>query len=108
VYIQGRQHDVINVAGFKVYPIEIEQVLLSCPDVGEAAAFAATDPRMGQVVHAWVTAAPGRTVDIEELLTRCSAQLAGYKVPRAIGVLERLPRTSVGKLARSTLAPVAA
>ncbi|WP_431275519.1 class I adenylate-forming enzyme family protein [Variovorax ureilyticus] len=108
VYIQGRQHDTINVAGFKVYPIEIEQVLLSCPEVGEAAAFAAPDARMGQVVHAWVTAAPGRTVDVERLQSLCAAQLAGYKVPRAIGVLERLPRTSVGKLARNTLAPVAA
>lgn len=106
VHIQGRQHDTINVAGFKVYPAEIEQVLLSWPEVGEAAAFAAPDARMGQVVHAWVTAAAGRRVDVDRLLAHCAAQLAGYKVPRAIGVRERLPRTSVGKLARQALAPV--
>jgi long-chain acyl-CoA synthetase len=108
VHIHGRQHDTINVAGFKVYPIEIEQVLLACPEVGEAAAFGAPDARMGQVVHAWVTTAPGRSVDVERLLRHCATELAGYKVPRAIGVLDRLPRTSVGKLARNTLAPVGA
>ncbi len=107
IHIQGRQHDTINVAGFKVYPVEIEQVLLSCPEVGEAAAFGAPDPRMGQVVHAWITAAPGRTVDVQRVLAHCAAQLAAYKVPRAIGLLERLPRTSVGKLARNRLPAVA-
>lgn len=107
VYIQGRKHDTINVAGFKVYPIEVEQVLLSQPEVGEAAAFGAPDERMGQVVHAWVTPAPGHRPDVQRLLDHCAAQLAAYKVPRRVGIVERLPRTSVGKLARNTLEPVA-
>lgn len=106
VYIQGRKHDTINVAGFKVYPSEVEQVLLSQPEVGEAAAFGAPDERMGQVVHVWVTPAPGHRPDVPRLLEHCAAQLAAYKVPRRIGVVERLPRTSVGKLARNTLEPV--
>jgi len=106
VHMQGRKHDTINVAGFKVYPIEIEQVLLSRREVGEAAVFGANDERMGQVVHAWVTPAPGRRIDVQRLLDHCATQLAAYKVPRRIGVVDRLPRTSVGKLARNTLAPV--
>lgn len=107
VYIQGRKHDTINVAGFKVYPSEVEQVLLARPEVGEAAAFGAPDERMGQVVHAWVTPASGHQPDVQRLLDHCVSQLAAYKVPRRIGVVERLPRTSVGKLARDTLEPVA-
>lgn len=107
VYIQGRKQDTINVAGFKVYPSEVEQVLLSQPEVGEAAVFGAPDERMGQVVHAWVTPAPGHLPDVQRLLDHCAAQLAGYKVPRRIGVVDRLPRTSVGKLPRNTLQPVA-
>ena len=105
--LQGRRHDTINVGGFKVYPLEVERVLLACPDVGEAAAFAAGDERLGQVVHAWVTAAPGATPDVQGLIGRCAAQLAPYKVPRRIGVIAQLPRTAVGKLARSRLEPVA-
>lgn len=106
--IHGRRHDTINVGGFKVYPLEIEQVLLSACGVGEAAAFAVADERLGQVVHAWVTPAGGRVLDVETLRQHCRGRLAGYKVPRRIGVLERLPRTPVGKLARAALHPVGA
>jgi long-chain acyl-CoA synthetase len=106
--LHGRRHDTINVGGYKVYPLEVERVLLACPEVGEAAAFAAPDERLGQVVHAWVTAAGGATPDAQALIGRCKAQLAPYKVPRRIGLIAQLPRTAVGKLARSRLEPVAA
>lgn len=106
VFIQGRVHETINVGGFKVYPLEIEQALRASEDVGESAAFAVADARLGQIVHAWVTPAPGRTIDIQALRAHCARQLAPYKVPRRIGILAQLPRTSVGKLARSQLLPV--
>lgn len=106
--LHGRRHDTINVGGYKVYPLEVERVLLACPGVGEAAAFAAVDERLGQVVHAWVTASAGATPDVRALIQSCAAQLAPYKVPRRIGVIDRLPRTAIGKLARSRLEPVAA
>lgn len=106
--LQGRRHDTINVGGYKVYPLEVERVLLACPGVAEAAAFAVPDERLGHVVHAWVTPLPGATPDAAALINTCSGQLARYKVPRRIGVIDRLPRTAVGKLARSRLGPVAA
>lgn len=108
LHLQGRRHDCINVGGFKVYPLEVEQVLLSRPEVGEAAAFGVPDERLGQVVHAWVTAAPGQRLDAAALQAHCTAHLAGYKVPRRIGAMDALPRTSIGKLARGALPPVAA
>ncbi|RIJ06266.1 hypothetical protein DXK93_00395 [Achromobacter sp. K91] len=107
LHLRGRRHDCINVGGFKVYPLEVEQVLLSRPEVGEAAAFGVADERLGQVVHAWVTPAPGQRLDMAALQAHCAAHLAGYKVPRRIGATAALPRTSIGKLARSALAPVA-
>ncbi|WP_088138881.1 class I adenylate-forming enzyme family protein [Achromobacter xylosoxidans] len=107
LHLQGRRHDCINVGGFKVYPLEVEQVLLSRPEVGEAAAFGVADERLGQVVHAWVTPAPGQSLDTAALQAHCAAHLAGYKVPRRIGAAQALPRTSIGKLARGALAPVA-
>lgn len=106
VFIQGRLSEAINVGGFKVYPLEVEQTLRECDSVAEAAAFAVPDERLGQVVHAWVTPAPGHTPDPQALRDRLATRLAPYKVPRRIGVADRLPRTSVGKLARSQLTPV--
>src|SRR5690606_38534731 len=106
VFIQGRLSEAINVGGFKVYPLEVEQTLRECDSVAEAAAFAVPDERLGQVVHAWVTPAPGHTPDPQALRDRLAKRLAPYKVPRRIGVADRLPRTSVGKLARSQLTPV--
>jgi len=108
LHIQGRRHDTINVGGFKVYPLEVEQVLMARPEVAEAAAFGAPDARLGQVVHAWVTAASGQRLDVHALLAHCAAHLAAYKVPRRIGTAEALPRTSIGKLARGALPPVPA
>ncbi len=108
VFIQGRLHEAINVGGFKVYPLEIEQTLRECEAVAECAAFAVPDERLGQVVHAWVTPAAGQAPDPQVLRTHCAQRLAHYKVPRRIGVAERLPRTSVGKLARNLLDPVGA
>ncbi len=106
--LEGRRHDTINVGGYKVYPLEVERVLLACPGVGEAAAFGVADERLGQVVHAWVTPLPGTSLDASVLIDRCHGQLTRYKVPRRIGIIDELPRTPVGKLARSRLAPVAA
>jgi len=106
LHLRGRRHDCINVGGFKVYPLEVEQVLLSRPEVGEAAAFGVPDERLGQVVHAWVTPASGQRLDLDALRSHCAAHLAGYKVPRRIGVAGALPRTSIGKLARGALEPV--
>ncbi|MFD4839561.1 class I adenylate-forming enzyme family protein [Achromobacter sp. NPDC058515] len=108
LHLQGRRHDCINTGGFKVYPLEVEQVLLARPEVGEAAAFGVADARLGQVVHAWVTPAPGQRLDTAALQAHCAQHLAAYKVPRRIGAADALPRTSIGKLARGALEPVAA
>jgi len=106
VFIQGRLSEAINVGGFKVYPLEVEQTLRECEAVAECAAFGVPDERLGEVVHAWVTPAPGRTLDLQALRERLASRLAPYKVPRRIGIAEQLPRTSVGKLARNQLTPV--
>lgn len=108
VSIQGRRHEAINVGGFKVYPLEVEQTLRECASVGECAAFGVDNDRLGQVIHAWITPAPGHTPDIEALQAHCAARLAHYKTPKRIGITDALPRTPIGKLARKELKPVAA
>lgn len=106
VFIQGRRQETINVGGFKVYPLEIEQTLRECASVGECAAFGVADERLGQVVHAWVTPAPDQAPDADALRSHCAARLAHYKTPRRIGITDALPRTPIGKLARKELQPV--
>ena len=106
VFIKARKHDTINVGGFKVYPREVEEVLLASDDVAEAAVFGVTDARLGEVVQAWVVPRAGCAVDPDALVALCRERMIGYKVPRAIGVTGAIPRTSVGKLARTALQPV--
>lgn len=108
VFIQGRRQETINVGGFKVYPLEVEQTLRECASVGECAAFGVADARLGQVIHAWVVPAPGQVPDADELRAYCASRLAHYKAPRRIGIAAALPRTSIGKLARKELKPVGA
>jgi len=106
LFISGRRHDTINVGGFKVYPREIEEVLLSHPDVLEAAAFAVEDAHYGQVVHAWVVPRPATAPAARTLIDYCATQLVRYKVPHAVGFTASLPKTSIGKLARRELRAV--
>lgn len=106
IFIQGRRQEAINVGGFKVYPLEVEQTLRECPSVGDCAAFGVDDERLGQVIHAWVIPAAGQTPDPEALRAYCASQLAYYKTPKRIAITAALPRTAVGKLARKELKPV--
>ncbi len=106
VFIKGRKFDTVNVGGFNVYPREIDDVLMTHPDVADAASFAVADPHYGQVVHAWVVPRPGAEPAAHALIDYCASQMVRYKVPRAIGFIDALPKTSVGKLARRELRAV--
>ncbi|NJC71132.1 AMP-binding protein [Planosporangium thailandense] len=105
VYLVGRADDVINRGGEKVYPQEVENVLLGHPAVGAAAVVAAPHDRLGQVPVAFVTvrahlAAPGL---VEELYRRCDDRLPRYKRPVRIAIAAALPTGPTGKVLRRTL-----
>jgi long-chain acyl-CoA synthetase len=101
--ISGRLKDLVIVSGFNVYPREVEEVLLGHPDVAEAAVVGLPDARTGERVRALVVPTPGATAGPEDLLAHCRAELARYKVPREIELVEALPRTALGKLSRARL-----
>ena len=100
VWIEGRASDVINRGGNKVFPAEVEEVLLLSPDVAEAAVVGFPDDRLGEVPVAFVT---GTAVAVEALATLCREHLAPYKVPVAFHHVASLPRTEVGKILRREL-----
>jgi acyl-CoA synthetase (AMP-forming)/AMP-acid ligase II len=107
LYLLDRADDLINVAGEKFYPCHIEEVLLSDPAVGEAAAVGVRHPQKGQVVHAFVVPRSGNGVDIEALRRRSIDQLPACAVPRRFTILEQIPRNPTGKILRRELVSLA-
>jgi long-chain acyl-CoA synthetase len=99
----GRSKEMIIRGGENIYPKEIEDVLTGDPSVLEAAVVGVPDEVWGEVVVAYVQAAPHTVVDLEALEARCAANLSGYKRPIAIHVLDALPRNAVGKVTKPAL-----
>ncbi|SEO98993.1 AMP-binding enzyme C-terminal domain-containing protein [Amycolatopsis saalfeldensis] len=98
-----RKKDMINAAGFKVWPREVEDVLYSHPAVREAAVVGVPDEYRGETVKAYVSPAPGERADPAELVAYCKERLAAYKYPRTVEVLPELPKTASGKILRREL-----
>jgi long-chain acyl-CoA synthetase len=97
-----RRKDVIVVSGFKAYPTEIENVALLHPGVRDAGAVGMPDERSGEaVVLCVIRGDPALTENA--LHEHCAGRLARYKLPRRIVFVERLPKTTIGKIARREL-----
>lgn len=101
--LTGRAKDVINVAGRKVSPAEIEACLLGLDGVAEAVVLGVPDPVRGEAIGALVVAAHGAAADEARLLARCRSSLPSWKVPRIVKVVRALPRDGRGKLARKEI-----
>jgi acyl-CoA synthetase (AMP-forming)/AMP-acid ligase II len=99
VHLLGRGSLCINTGGEKVYPEEVEAILKGHPAVADAVVVGAPDPQFGQRVVAIVepTAAPVPAPDLTSLQEHCRAHLAGYKVPRAVHLVDAVERTAAGK-----------
>jgi crotonobetaine/carnitine-CoA ligase len=102
-HFDGRRGDVLKVAGENVSVVEVEAVLAEHPSVLEAAVVGAPDPIRDEVPIAFVVAAPGAVIDVDELMEHCANQLVPSKRPRRIEVVDELPRTSVGKIRKFML-----
>ena len=102
----GRGSGVINTGGEKVHPAEVEDALLAHPDVTDAAVVGVSDDTWGERVVAVVATANGSLTDTE-LQALVRRRLAGYKVPRRIVLVSRLPRTAAGKLEISRVKSIA-
>jgi long-chain acyl-CoA synthetase len=103
IFIVDRKKDMINTAGFKVYPAEIERVIAAHPSVAMVAVGGAPDEIKGEIAKAYVVLKPGAAPDAEGILALCRQELAAYKQPRAIKFVADLPKTSTGKIMRREL-----
>jgi long-chain acyl-CoA synthetase len=102
--LEDRLREVVNVAGFKVFPAQVDRVLHLHPRVAEAAAYGTPDGHGGERVEAAVVLRGGRTEDVQEIVEHCRQRLAGYEVPRRVRVVDALPRNAAGKVLRRLLA----
>lgn len=103
LYLVDRSKDLIIVSGFNVFPAEVEEMLLTHPDVAEAAVVGVAHPHTGEAVKAYVVAAEGSDVDEETLIEYSLDHLARYKCPSKVIFVDALPRNSSGKLVRRSL-----
>lgn len=102
--IAGREDDMILSGGENVYPQEIEDVLSAHADVADVAVIGVEDDEFGQRLQGFVVLHPGRVTDPEDLIVYLKSQVARYKVPREIVLLDELPRNPSGKVLKRALA----
>jgi len=97
ITLLGRGNTCVNTGGEKVYPEEVEGALKSFGSVFDAVVIGVPDERLGQRVAALIQPRDGQVVDLAGLETHLRAQLAGYKLPRSVWLVEQIGRTPAGK-----------
>ena len=103
IRITDRKKDMFIVGGFNAYPAEIEGAMLRHPSVAQVAVIGVPDDRMGEVGMAFVVPRPGSTLDVDQLIGWCRNEMANYKVPRSIEVVDALPLNASGKVLKYEL-----
>ena len=103
LYLLDRRGDVVVTGGMNVYTSEVERVLGEHPDVGAVVVIGVPHEEWGEAVHALVVPREGRSIDVDAVLEFASDRLAGYKRPKDVEVIEELPETAVGKVAKGEL-----
>jgi len=101
LFVDGREDDMIVSGGENVYPVEVEDCLMSHPAVVDAAVVGVPDEEFGQRLIAYVV--PSGPVTEDELIAHVRANLARFKTPRKIVLVDDLPRNATGKVLRNRL-----
>ena len=103
LFVVGRDDEMIVSGGENVYPIEVEKTLAAHSEVAEAAVLGVDDEQYGQRLVAFVVLEASASATQDALKQHVRDNLANYKVPREITVLDELPRGSTGKILRNEL-----
>jgi acyl-CoA synthetase (AMP-forming)/AMP-acid ligase II len=103
VQITDRKKDMYIVGGFNAYPAEIENLMLAHPQIGGVAIVGVPDARMGEVGLAFIIPRPNTRPDPTEIIAWCREQMANYKVPRYVEVVDAFPLNPSGKVLKYEL-----
>jgi acyl-CoA synthetase (AMP-forming)/AMP-acid ligase II len=101
--LTDRKKDMFIVGGFNAYPAEIENMILRHPSVGQVAVVGVPDHRLGEVGMAFVVPRAGATVDVDELVAWCREEMANYKAPRYVEIVDALPLNASNKVLKYEL-----
>jgi long-chain acyl-CoA synthetase len=101
--IEGRMKDMINCNGLKVYPDEVDGVLMSHPAILEAATIGVPHAKRIETVKSFIVLQPGATLSEDEIREHCAQELAKYKIPDEIEFMDELPKSNVLKVLRREL-----
>ena len=103
VSLVDRKKDIVIVGGFNVYPREVDEVLFKHPKIREAATVGKPDPRLGEVLVAFVVLARGEKLTEEEFFAYCKEEMVKYKRPVEVHFVDALPKTGTNKINRIAL-----
>jgi len=103
IYIVDRKNDMVISGGVNVYPREIEEVLIRHPAISDVAVIGIPDDRWGERLKSFVVLHPGQSLSAEAMMEYCEGQLARFKVPRDLQIIEALPRNAGGKVLKTEL-----
>lgn len=101
--IVDRIKDMVNSAGLKIWPREVEEVLYTHEAVAECAVIGVPDAVFGESVKACIVLRPGTTADADDVIAYCKARLAGYKAPKMVEFMDGLPKSATGKILKTEL-----
>jgi acyl-CoA synthetase (AMP-forming)/AMP-acid ligase II len=103
VFVYDRVKDMIVSGGENVYPAEVENAILGCPGVADAAVIGVPDPTWGEAVKAIVVRAPGSEIEAEAVIAWTRERIAGFKTPKSVDFIDALPRNATNKVLRRVL-----
>jgi len=107
VRIVGRKKDMLICGGFNVYPAEIEEYLFTHPKVQNVSVIGMPDDVFGEVAAAYIIPREGETIDPQEIVDFCAAEIANFKVPRYVEIVDDFPMTQSGKVQKFKLRDIA-
>ncbi len=102
-FIVGRKKDMFISGGENVYPAEVEAVLITHPEIADAAVITRPDPKWGEVGLAVIVARTPGSLTPETVIAYCDGKLARFKIPRSVVFVDELPRNAMGKVIKTEL-----
>ena len=103
IAITDRKKDMYINGGFNVYPAEVESIMLQHPQIGQVSVVGVPDERMGEVGFAFIVPTSGETPKPDEIIEWCRQEMANYKCPREVALIDNLPLNASGKVLKYEL-----
>jgi len=98
LYVDGRSKEMIISGGENIYPAEIENLLIECPDIAEASVIGRPDDRWGEIVVAVVVPRANSRLTGDQVVKLLEGRIARFKLPKEVVLVNQLPRTALGKI----------